>query len=93
MRAIRASFCIASISSSPVRNYAFIGAATWQLAEIAHERGDAPGALEALEKSMEVALRETVRTGEHEDSAYGVACEALRVALLGADRLSFFLCA
>jgi hypothetical protein len=74
-----------------LRHYGFIGAATWQLAEIARERGDAPGALEALEESMEAALRETVRTGEHEDSAYAVAREALRVAFLGADPLTAIL--
>jgi tetratricopeptide (TPR) repeat protein len=76
-----------------LRSYKFIGAANWLLAEIARERGDAPAALEALEKCMEAQLRETVRAAASDDTASAIACEALRVALLGADPLAAILIA
>jgi hypothetical protein len=76
-----------------LRSYKFVGAANWQLAEIARERGDAPAALEALEKCMEAQLRETVRAGASDVTASAIACEALRVALLGADPLTAILIA
>ena len=89
--ATAAKQCIAH--AARLRDYKFIGAGTWQLAEIAREKGDAPGALGQLEKSLEAALREVVRTGSHGETALRVAREALRVGHRGADVLTAILLA
>ena len=79
--------------ASRIRDYKFIAAAKWQLSQVAREQGDQPAALAALAESLEASLRQTVRTGSPPDAASAAACEALRVALLGADPLTAILMA
>ena len=77
-----------------IRSYTFMAAGSWVLAEVAHQRGDAASALQALTDYLQASIRDTVRSGSAPGSdAAATAAKALLMASQGADALTAILLA